>query len=125
MRILSLALASTLLLSGAAFAGPETGGRPTAQQMMEAEGSYALDNGERVRVFELDNRLYMEVGHHRKELLMDGPDRFVSKDGSISMRFQPGPGADKVVLGYRRDAQDGIPVRMASAAQRRGRGSAD
>lgn len=93
--------------------------------MMEAEGSYRLDNGERVRVFELDNRLYVEVGHHRKELLVAGPNRFASKDGAISIAFDAAAGSDKVVLGYQRDAQDGIPVRMASAAQRRGRGSVD
>jgi len=119
MRMLSIILASTLLLSASALAGGGIGERPTAQQIVDVEGTYALDNGERLRVFGLDGRLYVEVGHHRKELVVAGPDLFASKDGSVSLRFDPDGDADKVVLGYRRDVDSGIPLRMASADLRR------
>lgn len=125
MRMLSITLASTLLLSATALAGGGIGERPTAQQIVDAEGSYLLENGERIRVFGLDNRLYVELGHHRKELVVAGPGRFASKDGSVSLLFDPDGDADKVVLGYRRDADGGIPARMAAADQRLARAGAD
>jgi len=122
MRMLSIALASSLLLSTTALAGGGIGERPTAQQIVDVEGSYGLENGERLRVFGLDNRLYVEVGQHRKELVVAGPGRFASKDGSVSLLFDPDGDADKVVLGYQRDWDSGIPLRMALAARRQAGG---
>lgn len=120
MRMLSITLASTLLLSANALAGGGIGERPTAQQIVDVEGTYGLENGERLRVFGLDGRLYVQVGHHRKELVVAGPDRFASKDGTVSLLYDPSGDSDKVVLGYLRNADSGIPVRMALADQRRG-----
>lgn len=125
MRMLSIILASTLLLSATALAGGGIGERPTAQQIVDVEGTYGLENGERLRMFGLDGRLYVEVGHHRKELVVAGPGRFASKDGTVSLRFDPDADPDKVVLGYRRDVDNGIPLRMASADRHRARGGAD
>jgi len=118
MRMLSIILASTLLLSTTALAGGGIGERPTAQQIVDAEGVYGLDNGERLNVFGLDGRLYVEIGRHRKEVVVAGPNRFASKDGSVSITFEPETDPDKVVLGYQRDWDSGIPLRMALAARR-------
>jgi len=124
MKMLSIALATTALLAGAASAGPVTDLRATAQQMSDVEGTYQLENGQRARVFALDQKLYVEVGRHRKELVLTAPDQFTSRDGAISMRFQPDAPGDRIVLGYRRDTQDPIPV-MLAAGPRRGRGGLD
>lgn len=124
MRMLSITLAASFLLSAGALAGGGIGERPTAQQIVDVEGTYGLENGERLRVFGLDGRLYVEVGHHRKELVVAGPGRFASKDGTVSLLFNPDRDADKVVLGYRRDTHSGIPLRMALADQRREYGGA-
>lgn len=120
MRMLSITLASTLLLSACALAGDRVGERPTAQQIVDVEGTYGLENGARLRVFGINGRLYVEVGNHRKELVAAGPDRFASKDGTVSLLYDPGGESDKVVLGYLRGADSGIPVQMALADQRRG-----
>jgi len=124
MKILSILAAAATLFSGAAIAAPDIAPRATAQQIAELEGNYGLDNGLRAKVFELDNRLYLEVGHDRKELTLVETNRFVSRDGSVSLSVTPGAGGNKIVLGYRHDAQDAMPIRLA-AAKRPGRGGAD
>ena len=124
MKMLHIALAATALLAGAATAGPVTDLHATAQQRAEVEGTYQLDNGQRVRVFALDEKLYVEVGRHRKELVLIAPDQFTSRDGSISMRFPLDAPGERIVLGYRRDADEPMPV-MLAASQRRGRGGID
>jgi hypothetical protein len=124
MKLLSILAAATALMSGGAIAAPDIAPQATAQQIAELEGIYGLDNGLRARVFELDNRLYLEVGHDRKELTQVEPNRFMSRDGSVSLSVKPGDGGDKIVLGYRHDAQESIPIRLA-AAKRPGRGSVD
>lgn len=123
MKALTI-LAAAALLSGTAIAAPDTAPQATAQQLAELEGTYGLDNGLRAKVFELDNRLYLEVGHDRKELTLAEPNRFVSRDGSVSLSVKPGDGGDKIVLGYRQDTQDALPIRLA-AAKRPGRGGVD
>jgi len=124
MKMLHIALAATALLAGAATAGPIVDLHATAQQMDDVEGTYQLANGQRARVFALDQKLYVEVGRHRKELVLTGPDQFTSRDGSISMRFPLDAPGERIVLGYRRDTDEPMPVLLA-AAQRRGRGSID
>ena len=126
MKLPSIALAATALLavSASATAAPESELRATAQQRMDLEGTYQLENGQRARVFELDQRLYVELGRHRKELVLVAPDRFASRDGAISMQFQPDAPGDRIVLGYRRDDRQAMPVRLASS-RRHGRGGAD
>lgn len=124
MKLLSIALAATALLAGAATAGPIVDLHATSQQRAEVEGTYQLDNGQRVRVLAIEEKLYVEVGRHRKELVLTAPDQFTSRDGSISMRFPLDAPGERIVLGYRRDTDEPMPV-MLAAAQRRGRGGID
>jgi hypothetical protein len=121
MKQLSIVLATLAMLAATATA---TAGSGTAQQRGDLEGTYQLENGQRVRVIALDERLYVEVGRYRKELVMVAPNRFASRDGAVSMQFQPEAPGERIVLGYRRDAQQALPVMLASG-QRTGRGSAD
>jgi len=123
MKQLSIVLA-TLAMLAATAAATAAAGSGTAQQRGDLEGTYQLENGQRVRVFELDERLYVEVGRYRKELVMVAPNRFASRDGAVSMQFQPEAPGERIVLGYRRDAQQALPVMLASG-QQNGRGSAD
>jgi hypothetical protein len=128
MKLLNLALAFTTLLavSAGVTANPGTELRATAQQRMDLEGTYQLDNGQRARVFELDQKLYVELGRHRKELVLVAPNRFGSRDGAISLQFQPEAPGERIVLGYRRGDIQAMPVMLASGQrQRHGRGSAD
>jgi len=123
MKLPSIALAATALLAVTASAADL---RATAQQRMDLEGTYKLENGQRARVFELDQRLYVELGRYRKELVLVAPDRFASPDGAISLQFQPDAPGERIVLGYRRDDRQAMPVMLASGQrQRHGRGSAD
>jgi hypothetical protein len=122
MKLLNIALAFTALLAVTVSASAADL-RATAQQRMDLEGTYQLENGQRARVFELDQKLYVELGRHRKELVLVAPNRFASPDGAISMQFQPDAPGERIVLGYRSD-RGGMPVMLASS-QRHGRGSAD
>jgi len=102
MRTIHLVLAATAFLGAAAGATPASVPdlQPTFQQLHEIEGSYRLANGDRADVQVLDQHLFVEVRHQRKELVMVGAERFESRDGSISLRYEAGA-PDKVVLGYR------------------------
>jgi hypothetical protein len=124
MKMPSIALAMTLFAAGAASAAPDAALRTTAQQRADAEGTYQLDNGQRVRIFELDEKLYLEIGRYRKELVLVAPNRYASRDGAISMQAAPEVPGERIVLGYRRDARQAIPVLLASG-QRHGRGNLD
>jgi hypothetical protein len=117
-------LATALVLAGATHAAPD---RPpphaTAQQQADLEGIYALDNGQRARIFLLDGRLYIDLPRQRKELVPVAPGVFASRDGKVSV--QPGAGGDgRIVVGYRPAAQDAEPARYAAAGRAR-RGAAD
>jgi hypothetical protein len=78
MKTLRIVLAATALLTttltAPAFpADPDL--RSTAQQRLDMEGTYLLENGQRAKIFELDNRLYIDIERrHRKELLLVAPD---------------------------------------------------
>lgn len=124
MTPLRIALAATILLAGAAHAAPGSDLRATAQQRADLEGSYRLETGQLAQVFSLDDRLYIEVGRHRKELVLVAPDRFASRDGAVSMQFAPAAPGERIVLGYRQDVAEIVPIRLSSV-RRPGRGSAD
>jgi hypothetical protein len=128
MRALPIFLAITTLVAGAATAAPAaTAIQPTTQQMQEIGGAYALADGRRASVFVQDNRLIVEIGRQQKELTMIAPNQFVSRDGAVSLRFQPEghPDGDRIVLNYGYSFDNTQPTRLAADRQRLGRGSAD
>lgn len=127
MRALKTILfATTTLLSGfatmvyAADLAPE----PTHQQMVEMEGNYARADGRHARLLVMDNRLFMDIGRHYKELEPAGPDQWTTRDRSITLLYKRGEAADEIVLDYRKDLPDAAPIRLAARDQR-GRGAID
>jgi hypothetical protein len=128
MRALTTILfATTTLLSGAATtasAADPLAPQATHQQMVEMEGSYALSDGHRARIFIMDNRLYLDIGRHYKELEPAGLDSWVTRDRSLSLQFRPGDSGNRIVLNYRGALPDAAPIRLA-AREQRGRGGID
>jgi hypothetical protein len=131
MRALSLVLllVPALLLGCAGCATSDTyPRRPTAQEIASVEGLYALNDGYRLHVFDLDSRLYARIGAGSQKMLQAvGPDRFASPDGDVSIRFQrarAGDDPERVVVAYYR-APGGHPPRMFSTGPRPGRGFLD
>lgn len=119
MRMPSIAIAiAATLLSGAVGAGPEPAPRATAQQIFDVAGTYQLDNGERAELLALDNRLYIEIGRHRQELVLAAPDRFQTADGSITMRFDPDAPGERIEIGFWRGAREPIALLLASGKPR-------
>jgi hypothetical protein len=103
MRAPCVCLAAALLLSSAGCATSDTAVRPTAQQIVDVEGIYALSDGRRARIYGLDSRLYIKIGaHQQKELFLAGPDRFASRHGEVLLRVLPGQGdnPDRIELGF-------------------------
>jgi hypothetical protein len=133
MRALPIFLAFTTLLAGAASAAPAATApaaaaiQPTTQQMQEIEGAYALADGRRAWVFMQDNRLIVEIGRQQKELTMVAQNQFASRDGTVSLRFQPQGHRDddRIVLNYGDAFDNTQPIRLAAGRQRPGRGGAD
>jgi hypothetical protein len=127
MRVLPVILAATFLLSSAASAAPDTALQPTAQQVAEIAGDYALSDGRRAQIVSIDNRVYVRIGRRQqKELLMVGPNRFASRSGDVTIELQPDSNSnnDRIVLNHVQDLGGEAPIRIASVT-RTGRGSAD
>jgi hypothetical protein len=129
MRAFSIFLAATALLTTASTAladGGSAGSRPaTAQEMDEASGTYKLSDGRRAELFVLDARLFVRIGkRQQKELLLDGPNRFATRDGKLVVRFDPGSDNARIVLEHERGIGSLDTIRLA-ANDRPGRGTAD
>lgn len=129
MRALSIFLAATALMitAGTAQAGPAAGEAPraTAEQMDKANGIYKLSDGRRAQIFTLDSRLYIRIGRSpQQELVLDGQDRFASRDGRIVIRFGPGIDNQRIVLEHDSGILRQDTIRLA-ANERPGRGAAD
>lgn len=131
MRALTTILyATTALLSGvAATASADDGTAPqaTSQQMADMEGTYALSDGHRARIFVMDNRLYLDLGRHHhgyKELEPTGPNAWVTRNRTLSLRFTQDQAGEKIVLNYRDALPDAAPIRLAARDQH-GRGGID
>jgi hypothetical protein len=128
MRALLTVLAASTLLASSATAAPiatDAPQRATAQQMVDAEGTYRLSDGRHADIFVLDNRLYVKIGRsERKELVLTGPNRFASPDGSLSIRFDADLDSDRIVLEHDRGIGQLDTIRLA-VNQRASRGSID
>ncbi len=77
-----------------------------AQLASEVEGSYALSNGRRLELIDLDQRLVADFGKwSRVELAEVGPHRFVSRGGNVEMTYMPGRRTDSILLSYPADSK--------------------
>jgi len=118
MKTLRIVLAATVLLTTTLTAPAfpaDNDLRSTAQQRLDMEGTYLLENGQRAKIFELDNRLYIDLERrHRKELLLVAPDLFASPDGAVSVQFQRDDPDAPLLFGIPYAAPNGAPVRLAA-----------
>jgi hypothetical protein len=92
--------------------------------MEDMQGTYALSDGRRARIFIMNDRLYLDLGRHYKALEPAGPDSWVTHDHALSLQFKPGGERNQIVLNYRGDLPDAAPIRLAARDQR-GRGGID
>ena len=77
-----------------------------AQLASEVEGTYALSNGRRLELIDLDQRVYADFGKwSRVELTEVGPHRFASREGDVQMTWVPGGRTDKILLSYPADSK--------------------
>lgn len=77
-----------------------------AQLASEVEGSYALSNGRRLELVDVDHGLAADFDRWtRVELDEIGPHRFASREGDIEMTWVPGPRTDTILLSYPADSK--------------------
>lgn len=128
MRALSIFLAAAALLTTVGTAQAETGSthmqRVNAEQMEQIAGSYRLSNGQRADIFLLGTQLYVKLGGQRKQLILTGPNRLASRDGTISIQFGTDFDSDCIVLQHGGTIGMQDTIRLA-ANDRPGRGGTD
>lgn len=77
-----------------------------AQLADEVAGSYALSNGRRLELLDIDQRVYADFGKwSRIQLNEIGPHRFASRGGDVQMTGMPGERADTILLSYPADSK--------------------
>lgn len=77
-----------------------------AQLAAEVEGSYALSNGRRLELMDIDQRIHADFGKWSVVQLEEvGPHRFASREGDVQMTWLPGEHADTILLSYPADSK--------------------
>lgn len=77
-----------------------------AQLAAEVEGSYALSNGRRLDLLDIDQRVYADFGKwSRVQLDEIGPHRFASREGDVQLTWLPGERTDTILLSYPADSR--------------------
>jgi hypothetical protein len=98
MRKLSVVCLAAALLAGPVLAAPAADVHATAEQLSNVEGTYGLSNGRVLRLYTLDNRLYAELKSSRTELVAVGENAYASKDGTISVKYNPDASRDEIAV---------------------------
>lgn len=108
--------------------GPSRGFQFFEQQADEISGAYAMANGWRLKVDSTRDgivatidkrptRLMADAARHPEiELVAVGPDRYVTRDGNISMEFNRGTRGDDMLMSYVPDARTAQVVTVAATA---------
>jgi len=88
-------------------AAPPSGFIATGAQLAaEVEGSYALSNGRRLDLLDIDQRVYADFGKwSRVQLDEVGPHRFASREGDVQLTWLPGERTDTILLSYPADSR--------------------
>lgn len=77
-----------------------------AQLADSVQGSYALSNGRRLELIDLDQRVYADFGKwSRVQLEEVGPHRFASREGDVQLTWVPGRITDTILLSYPADSR--------------------
>jgi hypothetical protein len=101
MPTLPLIVATALMIGPAALAGAAPPAViPPLDQMIDMAGSYALPNGRVAQLSVDDARLYIDLGGQQEELVPVAPGRYATRDGSLTLRYRPGPRRDDIMLDY-------------------------
>ena len=124
MRAPCVFFSAVLLLASAGCATSDTRPRPSAQQIADLEGIYALSDGHQAYLFNMDERLYVRIdGRYQNELRVAGPNRFASSGGDVVIQVPADRGEDdRILVEYVRHPGQHPPLRFAS---RPGRGYFD
>jgi hypothetical protein len=78
--------------------------RLTDEQEQYVAGAYAMSNGWRLDVRTSPQHIEATIdGRKPMRLVALSPDKFVSRDGNVSMEFNRGPTGDDMVMSYRPD----------------------
>lgn len=93
--------------------------KPTAIEIAEVKGAYALDNGATLKITNEHRRLYAQLGDRLvTELVPVAENRFVSPDQRMTVEYVPIAFGDQIVLTYPADmnltSSQMITVRLAA-----------
>lgn len=93
--------------------------KPTAMEIAQVKGAYALDNGASFKITNEHRRLVARLGNNAAtELLPVGENRFVSADQRMTVEYIPIAFGDQIMLTYPADmnlsSSHMITVRLAA-----------
>lgn len=136
MRTLTLLPLAIALIGATAYAAPQSEQteptlgeiqvrataptyKPTAMEIAQVKGAYALDNGATLTITNENRRLYARLGDHLvTELVPVGENRFVSAGQRMTMEYVPIAFGDQIVLTYPADmnlaSSHMVTVRLAA-----------
>lgn len=123
MHTLPLIVVTSLMLGSAAQSAAAPPAAAPFDQMIDMAGSYALPDGRVAQLSVDDARLYIDLGGQQEELVPVAPGRYATRDGSLALRYRPGPRRDDIVLDYWVKPRSAQGARLA-ALDRWSRGSA-
>lgn len=94
MRFMSTLFAAATLLAPVVAAHAESGStklqRASTEHMYRIRGTYTLNDGRKVSLSLLHDRLYAQIADdQRKEILQANQNQFASRDGTILIQFGP------------------------------------
>jgi len=111
MRTLPFIFTALFMLCGSAMATPssaEKSGDPapfrqalTTEQLHELQGTYRLANGRKLQLSASDDRMYASLnGRDLIELVATAENTLSSKDGAISVNYQPQQPSEELRVSY-------------------------
>lgn len=94
-KLFYVLLAATAFIQCQAYASPS---HLTAQQMYEMEGVYALEDGRKVRLTVLDDRLYVDLNQRdRRALVAVSENLFVTRHNEVTVERRPDASGELVI----------------------------
>jgi hypothetical protein len=136
MRTLLLLPLAFALTQASAFAAPQStrsesfssdievrGAAPAYKarpfEIDQVQGTYALDNGNSLKIASEHRKLYVQLGQRKLAVLLPvSENHFASPDQRVTVEFRPQPFNDQIVLTYPSDANvatsELITVRVAA-----------
>lgn len=89
-------------------------------QAQQIAGSYAMSNGWRLKVRPADRHIDATIDNQKPmRLLAVSPDKFVSRDGNVTMEFNQGSQGDDMTMSYVPDPRLAQAVVLSSRMAQR------